>query len=154
MKLTAYTNFALRTLMYCALCDKNLCRVQDVSDAFGISKAHLVKAANQLVQTGYLESVRGRSGGIRLARPANQIIVGEVVRHTEGDMALVECFDPETNTCPLMEVCRLNRALFRARDAFLAVLDDITIADITANRLPLQERLGMFGLDLDNVGDG
>ena len=133
MKMTAYTNFALRTLMYCALKGQNLSRVQDIADAYGISKAHLVKAAHQLGQLGYLETVRGRQGGIRLARPAAQINIGEVIRHTEGDMDLVECFNPLTNTCPLMTVCRLNRAFVKARDAFLAVLDALTLADITGN---------------------
>ena len=141
MKLTAYTNFALRTLMYCALRGDRLSRVKDISDAYGISKSHLVKAAYQLGQLGYLENVRGRNGGIRLAKKAEDIVVGEVVRHTEGEMALVECFNPLTNTCPLMEVCQLNRAFLRARDAFLAVLDDLTLADITANQHPLRGRL-------------
>lgn len=143
MKLTAYTNFALRTLMYCALRGDRLSRVQDVADAYGISKSHLVKAAYQLGQLGYLENVRGRNGGIRLAMKPEDIVVGEVVRHTEGGMALVECFNPLTNTCPLMEVCRLNRAFIRACDAFLAVLDDMTLADITANQRPLRGRLKM-----------
>jgi len=143
VKLTAYTNFALRTLMYCALRGDRLSRVQDVADAYGISKSHLVKAAYQLGQLGYLENVRGRNGGIRLAMKPEDIVVGEVVRHTEGGMALVECFNPLTNTCPLMEVCRLNRAFIRACDAFLAVLDDMTLADITANQRPLRGRLKM-----------
>ena len=143
MKLTAYTNFALRTLMYCALRGEQLSRVQDVADAYGISKSHLVKAAYQLGQLGYLENVRGRNGGIRLAMAPEQIVVGEVVRHTEGGMVLVECFNPLTNTCPLLEVCRLNRAFLRARDAFLSVLDELTLADITANRHPLRGRLGI-----------
>ena len=141
MKLTAYTNFALRTLMYCALRGDRLSRVQDVADAYGISKSHLVKAAYQLGQLGYLENVRGRHGGMRLAMKPEDIVVGEVVRHTEGGMALVECFNPQSNTCPLLEVCRLNRAFLRARDAFLAVLDEVTLADITGNAKPLRGRL-------------
>jgi len=141
VKLTAYTNFALRTLMYCALRGDQLSRVQDIADAYGISKSHLVKAAYQLGQLGYLDNVRGRNGGIRLAKKPEDIVIGEVVRHTEGGMALVECFDPTSNTCPLMEVCRLNRAFIRARDAFLSVLDELTLADITANQLPLRGRL-------------
>jgi len=143
VKLTAYTNFALRTLMYCALRGDQLSRVQDIADAYGISKSHLVKAAYQLGQLGYLDNVRGRNGGIRLAKRPEDIVIGEVVRHTEGGMALVECFDPASNTCPLMEVCRLNRAFIRARDAFLSVLDEMTLADITANQLPLRGRLGI-----------
>lgn len=141
MRLTTYTNYALRTLMYCALRGEKLSRVQDIAEAYGVSNAHLIKAAHQLGQLGYLENVRGRSGGIRLAMPADKIIVGEVVRHTEGDMELVECFSRETNTCPLIEICRLSRALKRARQAFLDVLDELTVADIAANRTQLAATL-------------
>ena len=91
MRLTAYTNYALRTLMFCALHPGQLVRMEDVSDAYGISRAHLLKAARQLGQLGYLENVRGRSGGVRLGRTPDEIVIGEVVRHTEGDLELVEC---------------------------------------------------------------
>jgi len=144
MKLTAYTNYALRILIYCALREERLSSVPEIAEAYGISKAHLVKAAHQLVQIGYLESVRGRSGGIRLAQPANDIVVGAVVRHTEGDLDLVECFNPEINTCPLMEVCDLSRTFKAARDAFLEVLDQKTLADITHNQNALALRLDMM----------
>mgnify|MGYP000023499753 CR=1 FL=1 len=144
MKLTAYSNYALRILMYCALRQPDLSSVAEISEAYGISKAHLVKAAHQLVQIGYLDSVRGRAGGIRLAMAPEDIVIGEVVRHTEGDLMLVECFDPATNTCPLMEVCELSRTMKRARDAFLAVLDDTTLADVTANQRALSLRLNLL----------
>lgn len=130
MRLTAYTNFALRTLMFCALHPGQTVRVQDVSDAYGISRAHLLKAARQLGQLGYLENLRGRTGGVRLARRPEDIVIGDVVRHTEGDMELVECFNAHTNTCPLIGVCRLSRLFGSALAAFMAELDRVTLADM------------------------
>jgi Rrf2 family nitric oxide-sensitive transcriptional repressor len=141
MRLTQYSNFALRTLQYVALHDPALVTVDDVARAHRISKAHLVKVSHELGQRGYLLTTRGRNGGMRLARPADQITVGEVVRWTEGPLELVECFNPETNTCPLEGVCHLSRGIQRALRAFLSVLDDMTIADITLNRSVLLDRL-------------
>ena len=141
MRLTAYTNYALRTLMFCALHPGQLVRMEDVSDAYGISRAHLLKAARQLGQLGYLENVRGRSGGVRLGRTPDEIVIGDVVRHTEGDLELVECFNPDSNTCPLIGVCKLS-TLFRAGlKAFLAELDKVTLADMIADGPVLIERL-------------
>lgn len=134
MRLTSFTNYALRTLMVAAMRGDRLVTCQEVADAFGISRAHCVKCVHQLGQWGYLENIRGRSGGFRLARPADTILVGEVVRRTEDSLELVECFNAVTNTCPLMEACRLSRTFKRALAAFLAVLDEVTIADVVANR--------------------
>ncbi len=133
MRLTAYTNYALRTLMFAALEAPNLVRVQDVAEAHGISRTHLVKCVHQLGQWGYLVNVRGRGGGFRLARPAEAITIGEIVRRTEEGFDLVECFSPETASCPLVGRCRLSTALEKARDVFLEELDGVTIADITTN---------------------
>ena len=141
MRLTQYSNFALRTLQYVALHDPALVTVDDVARAHRISKAHLVKVSHELGQRGYLLTTRGRNGGMRLARPADQITVGEVVRWTEGPLELVECFNPETNSCPLEGVCHLSRGIQRALRAYLSVLDDMTIPDITLNRGVLLERL-------------
>ncbi len=128
--------------MFCALHPDRLVRVEDVSSAYGISKAHLLKAARQLGQLGYLDNVRGRAGGIRLSMAPNKIVIGEVVRHTEGNLELVECFNPDTNTCPLIGVCKLSN-LFRAGlRAFLAELDKVTIEDIISDRRKLLSRLG------------
>jgi Rrf2 family nitric oxide-sensitive transcriptional repressor len=131
--------------MFCALHPDRLVRVEDVSSAYGISKAHLLKAARQLGQLGYLENHRGRSGGIRLAMAPRLIIIGEVVRHTEGNLELVECFNADTNTCPLIGVCKLS-ALFRTGlRAFLAELDKVTLEDIVSDRRKLLSRLGTTG---------
>jgi Rrf2 family nitric oxide-sensitive transcriptional repressor len=100
-----------------------------------------VKVSHELGQRGYIQTIRGRNGGMKLARPADQIIVGEVVRWTEAPLELVECFNPDTNTCPLEGACHLSRGIQRALRAFLSVLDDMTIADITVNRGILLDRL-------------
>lgn len=134
MRLTSYSNFSLRTLMVAAMRDPQLSTVHEVAEAFGISRAHLVKCVHQLGQWGYLENVRGNRGGFRLARPAAEITLGEVVRRTEEGFDLVECFDPVTATCPLVGRCRLSDALKSARDVFLAELDRMTVADVTTNR--------------------
>lgn len=131
MKLTTYTNYALRTLTCAALKSPGLCNITEVSQGFGISRAHIVKCVHQLGAWGYLENVRGRNGGFRLAKPANEITVGEIVRKTEDSLNLVECFDPETNTCPLISVCKLSQLFKRATANFLAELDAVTLADVT-----------------------
>lgn len=133
MRLTAYTNFCLRTLMVAAVRAPELSTVQDVASRFGISRAHLVKCVHRLGQWGYLENVRGNRGGFRLAREPDSITVGEVVRHTEDGFDLVLCFDENAGECPLRGDCRLKTALTKARDAFLHTLDNTTLADVTAN---------------------
>ncbi|MCB1491940.1 MAG: Rrf2 family transcriptional regulator [Rhodobiaceae bacterium] len=134
MHLTTFTNYALRTLMFAAMHDPQLSRCKDISDAFGISKAHMTKCIHHLGQWGYLENVRGRAGGFRLAVPASKITIGEIVRLTEDTLDLVECFSPETNTCPISRMCRLSRAFKRALTAFMDELDTITIADLVTNQ--------------------
>lgn len=133
MKLTSYSNYSMRVLMVAAARSPELTTIREVATGFGISEAHLVKCVHQLGSWGYLETVRGNRGGFRLARPAESIIVGEVVRRTEDGFTIVECFDPSTNTCPLVGRCRLSSVLRRATEAFLDVLDNMTLADITSN---------------------
>ena len=134
LRLTQYSNFALRTLQFLALRAPEIVTVDDVARAHRISRAHLVKVAYDLSQRGYIETLRGRNGGMRLARNAEEITIGEVIRWTEAPLELVECFNPDTNTCPLQGHCHLSRGIQRALRAFLSVLDDLTIADITVNR--------------------
>jgi len=131
----------LRTLQFVALRAPAIVTVDDVARAHRISKAHLVKVAAELSRRGYIDATRGRRGGMRLARPAEQITVGEIIRWTEAPLDLVECFNAETNTCPLLGICHLSRGLQRALRAFLSVLDDLTIADIAFNRAALLDRL-------------
>ncbi len=139
MRLTAYTNYALRTLMYAALAAPRLVRVQDVAEAHGISRAHLVKCVHRLGQWGFLDNVRGRNGGFRLARPAEEIRVGEIVRLTEEGLA--EAIGPEENVSS--DDRRLTRVLETARIDFLEVLDRHTIADVVENRSELQNLLDL-----------
>lgn len=146
MRLTSYTNYALRSLQLAALRAPALVRVDDVVKVHGLARPHIVKIVHELGKAGLIETQRGRGGGFRLARPAAEITVGEVVRLTEGPFDVVECFNRATNTCPLIGICRLSQTIQAATRAFLDVLDAVTIADIAANRdqlldriLPLQE---------------
>lgn len=141
MKLTSYTNYALRSLQLAALKSPDLVRVDDVAQIHGLSRPHIMKIVHELGKAGYLETVRGRGGGFRLARPAEDIIVGDVVRITEGPLDVVECFNPDKNTCPLMGICILSKKMQEATAAFMAVLDDLTVAQISANRGQLMNRI-------------
>jgi Rrf2 family nitric oxide-sensitive transcriptional repressor len=141
MKLTSYTNYAMRSLQLAALKSPDLVRVEDVARIHNLSRPHIMKIVHELGKAGYLETVRGRGGGFRLARPAHEIIVGDVVRITEGPLDVVECFNREKNTCPLIGVCILSRKIQEATAAFMAVLDDLTIADISANKGQLMDRI-------------
>jgi len=141
MQITQFSNYAIRTLMYCALRRGGLCRVREIADAYHISEHHLMKVVQVLGQIGVIETVRGRGGGICLAREPSEIVVGDVVRATEGKFDLVECFDLATNTCPIASACRFRAALHRALDAFFLVLDGYTVADLVAVPGPLMELL-------------
>lgn len=146
MKLTSYSNYAMRSLQLAALKAPNLVRVDDVAKIHGLSRPHITKIVHELGKAGYLETVRGRGGGFRLARPAEDIIVGDVIRITEGPLDVVECFNPEKNTCPLIGICVLSRKMQEATAAFMAVLDDLTIADISANKGQLMDRIAPLEL--------
>jgi Rrf2 family nitric oxide-sensitive transcriptional repressor len=132
MRLTLYADYSLRLLIFAALRPGGRVTIQQAAAAYGISRNHLMKVALELGRKGFLETARGRGGGLRLARPPAQIGVGEVVRAMEDDLLLVECFDPETSRCPLTGACRLRGALSRALDAYLKVLDDYSLADLVA----------------------
>lgn len=143
MRLTTYTDYALRLLMYVAVKDDGLATISEVATAYSISKNHLMKVAYELGLAGYVETVRGRSGGLRLAKPAKAIGLGDVVRDTEQDMALVPCFDPADKTCVIGSCCALRRALREASAAFLDVLDGYTLADLVKSRAPLRRLLAI-----------
>lgn len=133
MRLTLHTDFALRVLMLLALEPDTLHTIEEVATRYRISKNHLMKVAQTLAQQGFIESVRGRNGGLRLARPAERINLGAVVRTTEDSLTLVECFDRETNTCLVAPVCGLRGPLDEALAAFFAVLNKYSLADLVAN---------------------
>ncbi|MDQ7774733.1 MAG: Rrf2 family transcriptional regulator [Paracoccus aminovorans] len=135
MRLTRYTDYAMRVLLYLGRQPERLCSIPEIARAYGISQNHLMKVINDLVNAGWLTSVRGRNGGIRLAKPADQISVGAIIRHTENDFDLVGC-----GSCIIAPACGLTLALDEAMEAFLAVLDRQTLADVLARRgdfLPL-----------------
>jgi Rrf2 family nitric oxide-sensitive transcriptional repressor len=129
MQLTRYTDYSLRILTYLAVHQEKLATIEEIASAYGISKAHLMKIVHQLGLAGYVETVRGRGGGLRLAQPPERIRIGDVVRDTEA-MPLVECFDPKTSHCRIEPVCDLRRALKKALEAFLRTLDGYTLADL------------------------
>jgi len=115
VRLTVYTDYALRVLMYLALKEDRLATIAEIADSFGISKNHLMKVAHQLGVAGYVETVRGRGGGLRLAKPVEAIVLGEVVRYTEPDMAIVACLKPLDAPCVIRPCCVLRRAMEKAR---------------------------------------
>lgn len=131
MRLTHQTNYSIRALLYCAENEGKPSRIRDIAKTYSISELHLFKIMHVLVENGLVETMRGRNGGIRLARPADKITLGEVVRATEGNFQLSDCFDPD-HDCPLIDACGLSTALREALAAFLKVLDGYTIADVLA----------------------
>jgi Rrf2 family nitric oxide-sensitive transcriptional repressor len=141
MRLTYHADYALRLLMYAGLKDGELVQIQEVANAYGISKNHLMKVAFQLGKLGFLDTVRGRNGGLKLARPPEEISIGDVVRKSEEDFTLVECFDPESNTCVISGPCRLRGVLREALNAYLAVLDQHSLADLIKPRSALSRLL-------------
>ncbi len=146
MRLTVYTDYALRTLMYAALHPDRRSTISEVSAAYGISRNHVMKVVYELGVAGYIETVRGQQGGVRLARPAETIRLGEVVRRTEGEGEIVPCMNPgHTAYCAITPACALKRALGEASAAFFAVLDRYSLADLTENRDLLRELLGTDG---------
>jgi Rrf2 family transcriptional regulator, nitric oxide-sensitive transcriptional repressor len=129
MRLTLYTDFALRVLIQVGLNEGKLTTINDIAQSFGISKPHLMKVVNDLGQRGYLDTVRGRNGGIRLMREPRHINIGQVVRDTEDQLDVVGCLG-RSGYCPIQRVCVLRGALRDATEAFLGVLDTYTLADL------------------------
>jgi Rrf2 family transcriptional regulator, iron-responsive regulator len=130
MRLTRQTNYAVRILMFCATND-GLSRVAQVAEFYAISEPFLFKILQALTKANLIETVRGRSGGIRLARPAETMLLGDVVRKVEDNFDLVECFEAGETQCPLIASCGMSEALKEALDAFFAVLNQYSIADLT-----------------------
>ena len=129
MQLTKFSDYSLRVLMYAQAAGDKLVTIEEMAASYRISRAHLMKVVNALTRAGYLQAVRGRSGGLRLARPADEIRLGDVIRKTEPDFALVECFASDSQ-CVIGGCCRLPPVLNRALAAFLSELDRHTVASI------------------------
>lgn len=136
MRLAEYTDYTLRVLMYCAARPQQLVTIGELADHHRVSKNHLMKIVNDLARQGVLETTRGRGGGLRLMKDAEQIRVGDVVRAAETDFRLVECFDPATNQCTLTPSCRLKGLFSDALAAYFKELDGMTLAELTAPAPP------------------
>ncbi|PSC05804.1 BadM/Rrf2 family transcriptional regulator [Alsobacter soli] len=145
MKLTAHTDFGIRILMSLAAAPETRLTIDDLARRHRLSEDHLRKVAQSLVRAGFAEGVRGRGGGLRLAREPADIRLGKVVRALEEDLALVACLGDQHATCIFTGACRLTGALGRALAAFLEELDGVTLADLVAPRQPIRARLGLAG---------
>ena len=140
MKLTRYTDYSIRVLMHLATHEQEPCSIASIAGAYGISRSHLMKVVRDLGRTGYVETLRGRNGGIRLRRPAGDINLGGLVRGTESGFQLVDC-----PNCPIAPACGLTGVLAEAVRAFLAVLDRYSLADLVTRRGQLRRLLALAG---------
>lgn len=136
MRLTTYTDYALRTLLHVGTHQDRLVTIEEIATLHAISKNHMMKVVHQLGVFGVVETIRGRSGGLRLARPAKEINIGAVVRFTESDFYMAACFDPDGAACGLHGACGLKKVLVDATAAYLAVLDSTTLADLLPEPAP------------------
>ncbi len=143
MKLTLFSDYSLRILMFAALREDLQFSVDDVAQTYGLSRHHAAKSVNFLTQRGYLRAQRGRGGGISLGQAPAEIRIGQLVRQTEKGSPLVECFDAASNTCPLIRGCLLKHALSQAWNAFFLTLDGYTLADLVRKPGPLRRALEM-----------
>lgn len=143
MRLTKQTNYAVRMLMYCAANGENLSRIPEIAKAYGVSELFLFKILQPLHKAGLVETVRGRNGGIRLGRAADKISLFDVVRVTEDNFSMAECFDSDVTECPLVDSCGLNAALRKALNAFFEVLAGYSIHDLVVARPQINFLLGL-----------
>ena len=137
MRLTTFSDYAFRVLIYLGSAPQSLATIADIAKAYGVSENHLMKVVHQLARLGYVETVRGKGGGLRLARPPENINLADVVREAEDDDAFVECFDAGAADCRIAPACVLKGALRSALDAFFAALRGYTLADLLAPRARL-----------------
>lgn len=130
MQLSSFTDYGLRSLMYLAKHPDRRCSVKEISEYYGISRHHLVKVIYRLVQLGYVDSYKGKGGGIQLAQhAAKELLLGDLVKQLETNLELVECFNPETNTCRITDTCLLKHFLYEANVAFITALNKYKLAD-------------------------
>ena len=141
MRLSEYTDYTLRVLMYCTRHRERLVTISELAEQHGLSKGHLMKVVNDLARQGLIETTRGRGGGLRLSKEPGMIRIGDVVRASETDFRLVECFDASTNACSLTPNCRLKHLFDAALRGYFQALDGATLADLTLAP-PGPEKLG------------
>ena len=141
MQLTLYTDYSLRVLVYLSLYENSSSTISEIADYYQISRNHLVKVVHNLSLKNYIHSTRGKGGGLRLARPAAEIGVGDVIRDTEPNFHIVECFntEPSAKICNIEPVCKLKSILGKATDSFLSILDNYSIADVVKDTPILQK---------------
>ncbi len=139
MRLTRFSDYSLRLLLYLSQNEDRLATVGEIAEWYGISKAHLVKTAHKLATLGYIASVQGKGGGLRLGRPVEKITIEAVIRDTESDFHTVECFDRERNTCRITNSCALKHVLHDATEAFPRSLGRYSLADIAS---PIHPSIG------------
>jgi Rrf2 family nitric oxide-sensitive transcriptional repressor len=152
MRLTDYTDYTLRVLMFCALNPERSITIAELAASHAVSKNHLMKIVNDLARQGLLQTTRGRGGGLRLLKPAAEINIGDVVRSTETDFRMVECFDAGSNSCTLTAHCQLKQVIRSALKSYLAELDKVTLADITQPK-PVSTLPGKPGISRVSVSD-
>jgi Rrf2 family transcriptional regulator, nitric oxide-sensitive transcriptional repressor len=142
MRLTNYTDYSLRVLLYLAVKKEHeLSNIKEIADAYHISKNHLMKVAHELGKLGLIETIRGRNGGIRLAKHPRDINIGEVVAQTEEDFHVVECFNQNGSFCAITPSCKLKHVLYEALQAFITVLKGYTLEDLIHNKDELKQLL-------------
>ncbi|WP_246943801.1 Rrf2 family transcriptional regulator [Bacillus pinisoli] len=149
MKLTSYTDYSLRVLIYLGTLDEGrLVNIKEIAEIYQISKNHLMKVIYDLGRFGYIETVRGRNGGVKLALKPEEINIGEVIQKTEDDFYMAECFDPSNKGCVISPACKLKKALDEAVHAYLNVLKSYTLADILENKSSLQK---LFSIQIEKT---
>ena len=147
MQLSKFTDYALRILMHLAVADKHMLTTRQIAEIHDAKYNHLAKVTQWLVRKGYVASVRGRSGGLRLAKETNDVNVGLVVRDLEGQSELVDCLRPSGGSCILAPSCGLTAALRAAQEAFFQSLDTLTLADLTKNDAPISRLLARLNIE-------
>ncbi len=144
MRISQFTDYSLRVLLYIGM-KEGMATVNEIAEAFNVSQNHLVKVVHHLTRTGYLNSYKGKGGGLKLAKSPTEIRIGDFV-HEQEPMSLLECFEPDTNTCPIQGVCGLEKALYEARSAFIESLNRQTLADFLVESREKSERMRRLGL--------
>lgn len=139
MQFTHFTDYSLRTLIYLGARQDTLATISEIADKYGISQSHLTKVVHQLANRGYIQTLRGKGGGMRLARLPQLINIGDVVRNMEENINLVECFNAKNQSCPLLPACTLKSVLAEARRNFFDTLDRYTLADLLVNTSSLKK---------------
>ena len=134
MQLTRFTDYSLRSLMYLASHPERLSSVKEISEHYGISRNHLVKVVHRLSQLGYIETLKGKGGGIQIANGTEKLRLGVLISELEPNMNLVECFDSKTNTCRITGACQLKHYLFEAARSFINTMNKYTLADTIKNK--------------------